>query len=334
MRNEELLMRLTQTYGVSGHEQPVREIIEAEIRPLADEVMTDALGNLIAVCHGSSEGKRLMFAAHMDEIGLMVKKIEKSGLLRVCNVGWNWAASLYNARVRFMNGTVGVVGCMKEILESKNDIGELYIDIGAKDQTDAERMVHIGDVCGSYGPYLKMATDIVTAKTLDDRIGCFQLIEAMREKRNGRNECVYVFTVQEEVGCRGSRTAAARIQPDIGFAVDITPAHDTPCDLEGSNTVGQGIGIKYADPSVLCDGQVIDTMIACCTAGGIVWQPEVIDKGGTDASSMNLSGFGVRCSGISTVTRYPHSPGSAASLQDIEAGTRLISALKDAVFAF
>ena len=336
MRNEQLLQALTQACGVAGHEKAVREMIEKEIAPFADEMFTDAMGNLIALKrgNGSEKGKKIMFAAHMDEIGFMVKKIENDGRLRVCNVGWNWAASVYNGRVRFENGVYGVVGCMGDIHETR-DVGKLYVDIGAASREDAEKYVKIGAVCSYCGEYLPMANNLICSKSLDNRIGCFQLIEALRENDGcGVNDVYYVFTVQEEVGCRGAKTAAARIKPDIGIAADITPAHDYPCDLEGSNTLGGGIGIKYCDPSVISDEEVIAAMEACCEKENIKWQPEVIDKGGTDASSMNVANVGARTGGIVVSTRFPHCQSCVASKDDIEEGIRLCSAVSRYEFAF
>ena len=203
----------------------------------------------------------------------------------------NWTASAYNTRVVFRNGIYGVVSSMKNIEEAHNDPNSLFIDIGAKSKEDALKYVHVGSVCGYCGEYLPLANDLVCSKTFDDRVGCFQLIEV---PGTYPNDIYYVFTVQEEVGCRGSKTTAAFIKPDIGIAVDVTPAHDYPCDLTGSNAIGEGIGIKVADPSVLCHEDVIAVMEQCCRHKDIPFQYEVIDKGGCDASSMNLSNFGVR----------------------------------------
>lgn len=336
MRDEELLERLTQLMGVSGFEKEVREAIEKEVIPYADEVLTDAIGNLIVLKRGKvGEGaKKIMFAAHTDEIGFMVKTIEADGRLRVCNMGWNWTGSAYNEKVRFRNGMYGVVSCMCPIEEAGNKAGKLYIDIGATSREDALKYVNLGDVCGYHGPYVQLANDRVCAKTLDNRIGCYQLIEALKENDGtGPNDIYYVFCVQEELGCRGSKAAAARIQPDIGVAVDISPAHDYPCDLEGSNAIDGGIGIKICDPSVVCDEGVVNAMIECCEKNQIKYQREVIDQGGTDASSMNLSGVGVKAGGIVVVTRYPHSQSAVASKKDIEGGVDLINAFSKYTFS-
>lgn len=336
MRDENLLKQLTQLWGVSGFEKEVSRFIEKEAAPYADDIMTDAVGNLIVLKKGSggSHSKRIMFAAHMDEIGFMVKKIEADGRLRVCNLGWNWTGSAYNSRVRFQNGMSGVVSCEGTIEEAANKAGKLYIDIGATSKEDALRYVNIGDVCGYMGEYLSLKNGRICSKSLDNRIGCYQLLEALKEHTGGPNDIYYVFCVQEELGCRGSKPAAERIRPDIGVAVDITPAHDYPCDLEGSNEVDGGIGIKICDPSVVCDQDVVKVMISCCDEQKIPYQREVIDKGGTDASSMNLSGMGVRAGGIVVVTRYPHSQSAVASQKDIEAGVDLINAFSQYEFTF
>ena len=327
MRNEALLEKLTQIIGVSGYETPVREAIEEEVRAYADEMYTDAIGNLIVLKKGNGTGKKIMFAAHTDEIGFMVKTIEANGLLRVCNMGWNWAASAYNETVRFRNGLNGVVGCYGPIEEAHNNVGKLFIDIGATSKEDAMKYVKLGDVCGYHGPYMQLVNDRICSKTLDNRIGCYQLIEALKENDgSGPNDIYYCFCVQEELGCRGSKAAAAAIRPDIGVAVDITPAHDYPCDLEGSNEVDGGIGIKICDPSVVCDEMVVRVMEECCEEKGIKYQREVIDKGGTDASSMNMAGTGTKVGGIVVVTRYPHSQSAVVSKADIEGGVDLISA--------
>ena len=260
MRDLNLLRELTQLWGVAGYEKPVRQYIEKIGAPYAVEMTTDAVGNLIVLKKGvgGPNAKKIMLAAHMDEIGFMVKKIEPDGRLRVCNLGWNWTGSAYNARVRFRNGVSGVMGCLGPIEEAKNDPGKLYIDIGATSKEDAEKYVKLGDACGYYGEFLELANDRVCAKTLDNRIGCYQLIESLKENDGTwPNDVYYVFGVQEELGCRGSKVAAARIQPDVGIAVDITPAHDYPCDLEGSNVVGGGVGVKICDPSVVCDEDVV-----------------------------------------------------------------------------
>lgn len=335
MRDEKLLEELTQIWGVAGYETAVRERIEAEVRPFADEMWTDAVGNLIVLKKGTGkEGSRkIMYAAHMDQIGFMVKAIEADGLLKICNMGWNWAGSAYNEKVVFRNGTIGVVGCHGPIEEAKNQIEKLFVDIGAKNAEEAGKLVKIGDCCGYFGPYLHLASGMLCSKSLDDRLGCYQLIESLKENPgNLPNDIYYCFVVQEELGCRGSQVAAQQILPDIGIAVDITPAHDYPNDLTGSNTIGAGIGIKICDPSVVADEMVTGIMEKLCEDLKIPHQRDIIDRGGTDASSMNLIGAGVRTGGISVATRYPHSQSNVVSGDDIEAGIDLMNAFSAYAF--
>lgn len=337
MRDEALLEKLTQIWGASGYETEVRLFIEEQVKPYADEMWTDAVGNLIVLKKGTggSDSKKIMYAAHTDQIGFMVKNIEENGLLRICNMGWNWAGSAYNERVIFRSGIAGVVGCYGPIEEAKNQIEKLFVDIGASGQEEASKLVKLGDCCVYEGSYTRLASGRICAKALDDRLGCYQLIEALKENPGTYpNDCYYCFVVQEELGCRGSQVAAQQILPDIGIAVDITPAHDYPNDLTGSNKVGKGIGIKVCDPSVVCDEMIVAVMEQLCEENSIACQREVIDRGGTDASSMNMVGSGVRTGGMCVVTRYPHSQSSVVAGEDIEAGIDLINAFSAYRFRF
>ena len=335
--NYELLKELTQTWGVSGREKKVRAVILREIKDLADQVYVDNIGSIIALKkgRGGPDAKKIMLSAHMDEIGLQVKKIESDGRIRVCNVGWVWTSALYNDQVVFQNGVVGVVGCNGKIEEAKNDSGKLYIDIGCTSKEETEQYVKIGDYAGFIGPWYELCNGRISAKTFDDRVGCFMLIEAMKRNRGqSPNDVYYVFSVQEEVGCRGAVAAAAQVKPDIGVSIDVTPDHFYPCDLEGCNEVGKGISVTLGDPSAMLDEDLVNAMMACCEENKIAWQRGVMDRGGTDASSMNLSNEGVRVAGIAVVDRYPHSKCSVIAKQDVEAGIDLLHHYTHRVFRF
>lgn len=332
-----LLKELTQAWGVSGREKKVRAIIEREIIGYADECFTDAVGNLIAVKRGISHSKKkkIMLAAHMDEIGLQVKKIESDGRIKVCNVGFIWTSSLYNDKVIFQNGTIGVVGCDGPVEEAKNNSGKLYIDIGCTTKEDTEKYVKVGDYAGFIGNYYELANSRITSKSFDNRVGCYILIEALKKnKGDSPNDIYYVFTVQEEVGCRGAIVSAERIKPDIGISVDVTPDHFYPTDLEGANEVGKGVGICIGNPSAMLDEYLVDKMIACCEENSIPYQRDVMDRGGTDASSINMSYMGVRVCGISIVDRFPHSQSSIISKDDVTAAICLTDKYTHAVFDF
>lgn len=333
----ELLKELTQAWGVAGREKNIRAIIKREIAPLADEMYTDNLGNLIALKRGSADAdkKRIMLAAHMDEIGLQVKKIEADGRIKVCRVGWVWTSALFNDKVIFQNGTVGVVGCEGDIEAAKNDAGKLYIDIGCTSREETGQYVKVGDYCGFIGQYYELKNERIAAKSFDNRVGCYILIEAMKRNRGeGPNDVYYVFSVQEELGCRGAKTAAEQIRPDIGISVDVTPDHAYPGDLSGANAVGAGVGVKLGDPSAIMDEDLVSEMIACCEENGIKYQRDVMDRGGTDASSMNLSGTGVRVAGISIVDRFPHSQSSIISKADVRNAIELTDKYTHRTFIF
>ena len=322
-----LLEELTQAWGVSGREKNVRAIIRREIRDYVDECYTDAMGNLIAYKKGtdSENNKRIMYTAHMDEIGFQVTHIEGDGRIKVYSVGWTWTSAIYNDKVIFQNGVIGVVGCDGPVEEAQNKAQALYIDIGCTSKEETMKYVQPGDYCGFIGKYYELQNDRISAKSLDDRVACYVLIEAIK-KNPGQypNDIYYVFTVQEEVGCRGSVVAAERIKPEIGVSVDVTPDHYYPCDLKGCNEVGKGVGVTFGNPSAMLDEYLVNEMVKTCEENEIDYQRDVMDRGGTDASSMNRAYYGTRVAGISIVDRYPHSQSSIVSKHDVECAIELV----------
>lgn len=332
-----LLEELTQAWGVSGREKNVRAIIRREIRDYVDECYTDAMGNLIAYKKGtdSENNKKIMYTAHMDEIGFQVTHIEGDGRIKVYSVGWTWTSAIYNDKVIFQNGVIGVVGCDGPVEEAQNKAQALYIDIGCTNKEETMKYVQPGDYCGFIGKYYELQNDRISAKSLDDRVACYVLIEAIK-KNQGQypNDIYYVFTVQEEVGCRGSVVAAERIKPDIGVSVDVTPDHYYPCDLKGCNEVGKGVGVTFGNPSAMLDEYLVDEMVKTCEDNAIDYQRDVMDRGGTDASSMNRAYYGTRVAGISIVDRYPHSQSSVISKHDVECAIELVDKYSAREFTF
>lgn len=333
----ELLEELTQAWGVSGREKNVRAIIRREIRDYVDECYTDAMGNLIAYKKGtdSENNKKIMYTAHMDEIGFQVTHIEGDGRIKVYSVGWTWTSAIYNDKVIFQNGVIGVVGCDGPVEEAQNKAQALYIDIGCTNKEETMKYVQPGDYCGFIGKYYELQNGRISAKSLDDRVACYVLIEAIK-KNPGQypNDIYYVFTVQEEVGCRGSVVAAERIKPDIGVSVDVTPDHYYPCDLKGCNEVGKGVGVTFGNPSAMLDEYLVDEMVKTCEENKIDYQRDVMDRGGTDASSMNRAYYGTRVAGISIVDRYPHSQSSVISKHDVECAIELVDKYSAREFIF
>lgn len=315
----DLLERLTQTDGVSGREQQIRGVISNEILHYVDEVYTDALGNLIA--HKKGTGKKLLFAAHMDEIGVIVTFIDDNGFLRFSNVGGIYKEHLLYRKVRFENGVIGVIGSEEENKEHK--LARMYIDIGANSREEAEQVVSIGDAAAFIGGLRQMNNKVVS-KALDNRIGCYALIKAAQELQS-ENELYFCFTVQEEVGLRGAKTIAHDIEPDFALAVDVTDTGDTPKAPEMAVSLGKGAAIKVMDRSILCDVQVRTTLIELAKKQKIPYQLEVMTDGGTDAGAISLTRSGIRTGGVSIPCRYIH---SSAELVDLEDANHVIQLLR------
>lgn len=321
MINRDLLKRLLETFGPSGHEETIREVIREEIKDYADEVRVDALGNLIAVKKGS--GKRIMVASHMDEIGIMVTSIDENGFLRFTNIGGVSPFTALYQRVMFADGTMGVVGMEK--LDDMKDLAldKMFIDIGASSKEEAMKKVNIGDVACFYAPFIQDG-DYIMAKSMDDRIGCYVAIEALKALKDCTNEVYFVFTVQEEVGLRGAKTAAYGIDPDMGIAIDVTATGDTPKAKTMDVKMGKGTAIKVKDNSVLAHPTVKNLMIETAKENNIPYQLEILEFGGTDSGAIHLTKSGVPSGVISVPCRYVHSPSEMVSIKDVESSIELL----------
>ncbi|MFO7819131.1 MAG: M42 family metallopeptidase [Halanaerobacter sp.] len=323
---KKLIKRLVETYGPSGDEEEIREVIKDEIEDRVDKIETDALGNLIALKKGR-KNKKIMLAAHMDEIGLIANHIDEDGFIRFDRVGGISPYMLLGARVLFNGETTGVVdkeGQLDDIKKLNYD--KLYIDIGAQEQEEAEEKITLGDTAS----YLREFQDLgkrVTAKSLDDRIGCVTLIETLKEIDTPTYDTYFVFTTQEEVGTRGSKVAAYNIEPDLGLALDVTLTGDMPEAKRMSVSLGEGPAIKVKDRSVLADPQVKNLLIDLAEENELPYQLEVLKYGGTDAGSMQLTKDGVLAGAVSIPCRYVHSPSEMVDIDDVENSVKLVSAL-------
>lgn len=318
----ELVKKLAGAFGVSGNEEEVREIIKGEIQGKVDEISVDALGNLIAVKKGS--GKKIMVAAHMDEIGIMATYIDEKGFIRFAGLG---GVSAYNSlcqRVRFKNGTVGSLYYDGKLEDPKNlKLSSMYIDIGAKDRAEAESKVRIGDTACFAGETVKSG-EMLISKALDDRSGCAVAVKALQALPETENEIYFVFTVQEELGLRGARTAAYGIKPDLAVAVDVTMTGDTPESKPMEVKCGAGPAIKIKDNSVMCHPEVKRLLEDSAKAIGIPYQFEILEMGGSDPGAIHLAAGGVPSGAISIPCRYVHSPVEMASLNDLENAVKLL----------
>lgn len=318
-----ILGQLTQIFGPAGSEELVAEFIATQLRPYCDELKTDTLGNLIVLRHGM--GEKIMVAAHMDEIGLMITHIDQEGFLRFTPLGGVRISNLVGKRVEFSKGRVGTIGVEKLDKPSDFKLDKLYLDIGASSQGEAEQIVHIGETAVFVGEFVDSGSRII-AKALDDRIGCFIALEAFKRTKS-THELAFVFTAQEEVGTRGAKTAAYVLEPDLAIAVDVTATGDTPNAQTMSVKLGSGVGIKVLDHSMITSPEIKRWMAAVARERQIPFQWEVLEYGGTDSGAIHLTRGGVPSGVLSIPTRYVHSPAEMIDKRDVEAAVNLLVAL-------
>lgn len=319
----ELLQKLTGVYGPSGNEEMIRLVIRNEIENHVDEIREDVLGNLIAVKKG--KGKKVMLAAHMDQIGMMITHIDDKGFLRFTSIGGISVPNSINRRVMFGNGLMGVVGYETEINDWKDiRFDRMYIDIGASDKEDAQEMVNIGDVA-VYPSYFSENNGHYISGAMDDRAGCALLIQTARTLENSPHEIYYVFTIQEELGLRGAKTSAFSINPDIGIAVDVTLTGDTPKAKPMAVELGKGPAIKVKDSSVLAHPKIKNLMVERARQYGIPYQLEILERGGTDSGAIHLTRGGIPSGVLSIPCRYVHSDNEVIAAADIKNGVKLLT---------
>ncbi|HSL43082.1 MAG TPA: M42 family metallopeptidase [Anaerolineales bacterium] len=325
---KKLLQTLTETFGPSGYEDNVRAIVRKEVQPLADEVRVDALGNLIArkcPSKGSRDAKKIMIAAHMDEIGVIVSHVDENGFVRFSPIGSVFRRYVLGGRVRFLNGTQGVIGFDR--LDNVNELPALdkvYIDVGATSRKDCP--VRIGDAAAFDRPYSELGNRLV-AKSMDNRVGVLVAIETLRTLKSTPYDVYFVFTTQEEVGVRGATTSAYGVDPDIGIALDVTPSGDTPNGHKMEMALGKGPCIKIQDVGMISDPRVVQWMIRAAEKNKIPYQREVLLIGGTDARAIQSARAGVPAGCISVPVRYVHSPSEMVDYSDVENAVRLLTAV-------
>ncbi len=320
----ETIRKLVETYGPSGHEDQIRALILDEIDGLADEVSVDALGNVIAWrWSGQENASRVMIAAHMDEIGVVITHVDEGNYLRFSNLGGVMAITLVGNRVRFADGTIGTIYVEKRSnTSSVPSLSQCFIDVsdGGKGHN-----IRVGDAAG-FDRHLEVRGDHIIAKSLDDRIGCAIQIETMRQLKDCPNDVAFVFSVQEEVGRRGAETAAYAVNPDVGLAIDVTRTGDTPkAKMEVS--LGGGPAIKIADGLMLADPDVINLMEQAAKKAKVATQREVLLGGTTDAASMQLTRAGVKAGCLSIPCRYIHTTSETVDYGDVQDSVKLMVAL-------
>ena len=322
----QLIKKLVETPGPSGQEQDIRAAVREEIKDYADEIRTDALGNLIARVGTKKEGgMRVMVSAHIDEIGLMVTHVDDNGFARFLAVGGVSPFTCLGGRVIFMNGARGVIG-MERLEPGKTPtLEQMYIDTGATSAKDCP--VQVGDVCGFERPFMDLGKRLV-AKSMDDRIAAVIAIEAMKQvKKTSPNEIYFVFSVQEEVGIRGATTAAYGVNPEVGIAVDVTGVGDTPKGHKLNVKLGDGPAVKVRDSSFIADPRVVKWMVNEAEAQGLPYQMEVLTFGGTDGRAIQMTREGVPAGCLSIGSRYIHTPSEMVGRADVENSIKLLTGL-------
>jgi len=338
---KELLRKLSNAHGVSGSEGSVYSVIKKELKGYVDEIHEDPMGNLIAIKKGNRF--KVMLAAHMDEIGLMVKYIDEKGFIRFIALGGWYGPTLYNQRVilHAADGPVfGVIGgkpphMMDEEERKKGvKIDDMFIDVGATNREEIEHLgIDVGTPITIDREFRELANSRVTGKAFDNRAGVAMLIKTLQTVKSPLT--IYgVFTVQEEVGLKGARASAYTIEPDVAIATDVTIPGDHP-GIEMKDAaieMGKGPVITIVDSSgrgLIADRRVVKWLKDAADAHGITVQMEVGTGGTTDATAIHLTKGGIPSTTISPPTRYIHSPVEVLDMKDIEAGVELlVAALK------
>lgn len=322
-----LIKKVVCCHGISGRENNVQALIAKEIAPYVDEYRIDPLGSLIAVKHGSlpdGERKKLLYCAHSDEIGFIVTFIEENGFIRIAPIGGiNFVAAAFSTVV-FENGTKGILVPEAGVKGDAITADRVVVDIGSSSRRETMRRVKIGDCLALEQKLTRLNSNRIVGRPIDDRIGCAILIEtAKRLADNCPHDVYYVFSVQEEVGLRGSRPAGYSVAPDIALAFDVTGTGDAAGSKPMAVSLGKGAAIKIKDSSVICDGRVVDRLMGIAKEKGIAYQTEILLYGGTDTSALQSAGAGCAAGAISIPSRYIHSGVEMADMRDVEATVAL-----------
>ncbi len=325
---KELLEKLVGVFGPTGREEKVARMIEEEIAPYVDDIRRDSVGNLIAFKKGSG-GKKIMLAAHMDEIGVVVSHIDENGFCRVKPVGYVLTATLVGSRVKFENGAIGVFWAedpdwkLWQRPTTLPDWDKWFLDVGATSKEDSP--VKVGDFAAFYPVFHDLGNRLV-AQSFDDRAGCAVLVEVAKQVKNPVNDIYLVFTIQEEIGLKGAIVSAYNVSPDIGIAVDVTLTGDVPKAYPMAVSLGKGTAIKVADSEMIAHVGVRNALVETAEENGIPYQMEVLAGGSTDAAAIQLSKGGVPTGAVSIPSRYVHTKAEMVDFRDVEASVDLLKA--------
>ena len=333
-----LLKELCLLNGTSGDEGAVREYIIDKIKDKC-EYKIDPLGNIIAFKKGREVPKnKVMMSAHMDEVGMIVTSVKSDGTLTVSAVGGIDARVVIGRKVRVGDSEIqGVIGA-KAVHNLSADEREkapkftgLYVDIGAADKEEAEKLVALGDSVYFDSEYYSFGDGFICGKALDDRFGCAVMIKLINSEL--AYDCTFTFVVQEEVGLRGARTAAYTVDPDFAIVLEATTAADIPLasDEKKCCIAGNGPVVSYMDRSTIYDKELYELSKKTAAENGLKWQTKTMVAGGNDSGAIHITRGGIRTMAISIPCRYLHSPCCVAKLSDMEESVKLAELMLEKV---
>ena len=336
----ELLKELTQAFGAPGCEGEVADIVRREFQRCNVEVSIDTLGNVIGFKHCSgkkNEIKRIMIAAHIDEIGFIVRHIDEKGFLRLATIGGFDPFTLISQRVIILGkGKKKLLGLLnlsskpvhlqtKEERKRDLEVSDFFVDLGMK-ATQVINEVEIGDKV-IWDREFHENGDCVTCKALDNRVGVYIMIEVLKRLKSPKHDIYFVGTVQEEIGLRGATTSSYDINPDISIGIDGTLALDFPGmkDEDKITELGKGVAIKVMDGMIISDPKLVSEFRVIAEKNDIPHQLEILSKGGTDAAAMQRARSGTRAITLSVPMRYVHTVNEMANKADISGAIDLLT---------
>ncbi len=338
MSLNENLEKLSNACGVTGRENQVRDLMIQFMKPYADEITVDRLENVIAVKHGKANSPKIMLAAHMDEVGLMVKTISKDGFLQFSKLGGidDRILPAQKVMVHTKKGAYpGIIGSKPPHIQKEEErrkilnFDDLFIDIGAETKEDAaNKGISIGDPVSFDVKYVPLGNDVVMGKAFDNRAGCAAMVETLKLLEKTEWSVCAVGTVQEEVGLRGAGAAAFGVDPDVAIALDVTIAGDVPGvrEFDTSVKMGKGPALMISDSGLITHPKVLRWLLDTAEEEIIPIQLESGLLGSTDAARISITRQGIPCGNVSIPTRYIHSPTGVLNLRDIEKCAKLTAA--------
>ena len=338
MSINENLEKLSNACGVTGRENQVRDLMIQLLKPYADEIQVDKLENVIAIKKGKANSPKIMLAAHMDEVGLMVKTITKDGFVQFTKMGGIDDRILPAQKVIVYTkkgAYLGIIGSKPPHIQKEEErkkiitYDDLFIDIGVESKEDAASLgVAIGDPIAFDVKYTNLGKDAVIGKAFDNRAGCITMVETLKLLKQTECTVCAVGTVQEEVGLRGAAAAAFGVDPDLALALDVTIAGDVPGvrEFDTSVKMGKGPALTISDSGLITHPKVLRWLLDTAEEEKIPFQLESGLLGSTDAARISITRQGIPCGTVSIPTRYIHSPVGMLSLKDIEASAKLTAA--------